>query len=100
LAVACAVKLLVELATFRHLRDPRHSAVKRSAILMWEGLGGLTRWRFFCGAAGGVLLPALVHFGVLGWAWPALLLCVLGELLERHLFFASATAPRMPGALA
>jgi DMSO reductase anchor subunit len=60
--------------------------------------------RVALGVVGGLLLPILLLAGVVPAAWPlagaALLLCVLGEMLERHLFFVCEAAPRMPGGLA
>jgi formate dehydrogenase iron-sulfur subunit len=90
LMAATALKLLAELAVFLHLRDRRHSALKRTAILMCGDLSHLTAARFACGITGGLLLPLL---GLPG----SLVFCVAGEWLERHLFFAATTAPRMPG---
>ena len=104
LAAVAGLKLAVELSGFRHLRARQHTALKRSAMLMAGDLYGATWWRFACGALGGVLLPALLWFsdsgdrvflGGAGIAAFALSLC--GELLERYLFFAAATAPKMPG---
>jgi hypothetical protein len=87
---ATALKLSAEALVFMHLRDRQHTALKRTAILMCGDLSHLTVARFACGLAGGLLLP------VAGVA-AALPLCVAGEWLERHLFFAATTAPRMPG---
>jgi DMSO reductase anchor subunit len=101
LALAAGAKLLFELLAFRHLRDRRHSPERRSAILMTGDLRSRTVWRFVLGLLGGILLPMVLHVGgeTSLVAWGALALCLGGELLERHLFFAAATAPRMPGAL-
>jgi DMSO reductase anchor subunit len=98
-----AAKLAIEAAGFRHLRSRRSTALKQRAILLGKGLGRLTRWRFVCGVAGGIVLPALALFvdgGALPCALGGFALTLAGELLERHLFFAAATAPRMPGAQA
>mgnify|MGYP001100466512 CR=1 FL=1 len=46
LCVTTALKLLVELSMFRHLRKRSHSTLKRSAILMTGELKGATGWRF------------------------------------------------------
>jgi hypothetical protein len=102
IALACA-KLAIEAAGFRHLRSRRSTALKQRAILLGKGLGKLTRWRFACGIVGGIVLPALallVDGGALPCALGGFALTLAGELLERHLFFAAATAPRMPGAQA
>jgi len=55
--------------------------------------------------AGGLLLPLVASsqatagspFGAAVWAVLALVLLVAGELVERGLFFAAASGPRMPG---
>jgi len=75
-------------------------SLARSAVLMRDRLGLITRLRFFFGAIGGVCLPwvslisadqavvlALLAFG----------LCLLTELAERYLFFRAVVPPRMPG---
>jgi formate dehydrogenase iron-sulfur subunit len=106
LAVASALKLVVELSVFRHLRKRQHTALKRTAMLMAGDLGRATKLRFACSTLGGVLLPALVWLSrpdaSHGIAWGAVgvalfLLALSGELLERYLFFAASTAPKMPG---
>src|SRR5205807_4306738 len=104
-----ALELFGELAGLRHLWDRRHSAWKRRAILMTQGLQSVTIVRFVCGGLGGVLLPlAGIAAGGAGaggavprgLALASALLCLVGELAERHLFFAAAASRRMPGALA
>lgn len=96
LALAAAIKLCGEATVFGHLKSRRHTALKRTAMLMSGDLARTTTWRFLCGVAGGVILPLLgsgLICGLLVFA-----LTVAGELLERHLFFVAATAPHMPGA--
>ena len=92
------------------MRDPHHSVLKRSALLMVRDLRAVTLARFICGALGGLALPALA-LGVAsraGGAPPPLigvltiaifLLCLAGELSERYLFFAAAPPSKMPGGL-
>jgi Fe-S-cluster-containing dehydrogenase component/DMSO reductase anchor subunit len=94
-----AVELGTELTLFRHLRARRHTAHKRSAILLAGELRTATSWRFACGAIGGIALPliALAAGPGIVLAAASFVLLVAGELLERHLFFAAACAPRMPG---
>jgi hypothetical protein len=69
-------------------------------------LVGVTVARFGCGILGGVVLPAFVGFGGAdggvggdgrGLAIASFALVLAGELCERWLFFAAATAPKMPG---
>jgi Fe-S-cluster-containing dehydrogenase component/DMSO reductase anchor subunit len=104
--IACAAaKLIWEAALFRHLGDRHQSPLKRSAILMSRALRTATTWRFVCGALGGVVVPALqLAAGTGSRLSPAVALSLFafaltGELLERLLFFAASSAPRMPGAI-
>jgi DMSO reductase anchor subunit len=100
LAAVSAFKLLYEASLFRHLGRRQHTALKRAAILLKGDLAPITGARFVCGAVGGVLLPALVAAGRLegrGVAIAMFVLTLAGELAERWLFFAAATAPKMPG---
>jgi len=96
------LKLAAEATTFVHLKSRRYTTLKRRAVLMARDLGRHTAWRYTCGIVGGVLLP-LSAFGLAGNGLVAVTviafaLTLAGELLERHLFFAAAPAPRMPGA--
>jgi hypothetical protein len=71
-----------------------------------------TLLRYFCGIVGGLLLPSILlsqragDSGAAGFH-PGFICSVvlvsfatllLGELLERHLYFAASSAARMPGA--
>jgi formate dehydrogenase iron-sulfur subunit len=105
LTLASAAKLASELAFFRHVRAKQHTYRKRTALLMKGDLSSYTRLRFFAGAIGGLLLPQALRAGVggpeaLAIAGASLLFLLVGELLERTLFFAAASPPRMPGTLA
>jgi hypothetical protein len=53
-------------------------------------------------ALGGVLIPALVLFGLLPpfFVTGILPLSLLGELFERYLFFTAVVPPKMPGGIA
>lgn len=71
-----------------------------------------TLLRYFFGLVGGVLLPFVLladkasnadavgyHPLFLGFmVFLMLVLLVVGELLERYLYFAASVAPKMPGA--
>ena len=113
LGLAALVKMAFELSILRHVRDPHHSVLKRSALLMIRDLRRVTLARFLCGALGGVVLPGLVvalaNPDVLRAAPGGLfavgtilifVLCLAGELSERYLFFAAAPSSKMPGGLA
>jgi formate dehydrogenase iron-sulfur subunit len=115
LLVGAGVKLAYELSVLRHRGDPQHSVCKRTALLLMGDLAAFTRARFCCGVLGALVLPGI---GLLltrlspttGAAFPfvwltiisalAFGLCLCGELLERYLFFATAPASKMPGAIA
>ena len=112
---ASAIKLTSELSDLRHLRDPHHSVMKRHAVLLVGPLGRFTRARYWTGVGGGLVLPAVgllvLKFagssGAATFPYVALVvlsvlsfgLCLVGELLERYLFFAAAPASRMPGGI-
>jgi DMSO reductase anchor subunit len=105
LSLVSGTKLLWELAFFRHALAKQHTSRKRSALLMKGDLSSYTRLRFFSGAIGGLLLPQVLRAAVAAPGAPAiaaasLLFLLVGELLERTLFFAAASSPRMPGTLA
>jgi formate dehydrogenase iron-sulfur subunit len=102
LALAMTAKLLWEVTVFAHLHDRDWTDMKRTSLLLAGVLKRANILRFLCGALGGVVLPALVMFGV----WPPALatgilpLSLLGELLERYLFFTAVIPPKMPGGIA
>jgi formate dehydrogenase iron-sulfur subunit len=98
LAPATLLKLAGELLSLRHLRARRLTALKRSALLMTGDLKSYTLGRVAAGLAGGVALPLLGRGSISSTpAAAAFVLLVIGELLERTLFFAAASSPGMPG---
>jgi len=77
----------------------RNPALTRSRAVMFGELKWLSFARFAFGVAGGVIGPLLA---IAGWRSAEVvvggfLLCFCGELAERHLFFAAAAPPKMPG---
>ena len=102
LAVTMTAKLLWELTVFAHLKDREWTDMKRTALLMSGVLKRATVPRFVCGALGGVVIPVLVAFGALPpvIATGILPFALLGELLERYLFFTAVIPPKMPGGIA
>ncbi len=108
LAAVMGFKLLFEAWTLRHLSDKHHTLLKRTAILMVGELRGATAVRFAAGLLGGVLLPLLMAGGQFQGSAAAMIcttiaavfvLTLIGELLERYLFFTSVVAPKMPGSI-
>jgi formate dehydrogenase iron-sulfur subunit len=104
LAAASVVKLAVEAGIFRHLLALESSPLKIAAQLLAGELAEIMAGRFLMGVIGGVVLPLAFlaqqpapGIATLGWTFGILLFVMLGELTERHLFFAAAVAPKMPG---
>jgi len=106
LLVLSTLKLASDASIFRHLQTGKPSTLKRTALLMLGDLRSVTLTRFAVGFLGTLLVPfaaigaesgsnslapaiaATVGFGCL----------MLGELVERYIFFSASIAPKMPGA--
>lgn len=109
LVVATAAKLAFELAIFAWLGARTLSPLRRTAMLLCGDLSAVTTWRFIAGAVGGIILPlTFIHVAQRGSAIPSptiavglalaiLVATLLGEIIERYLFFAAVVAPKMPG---
>ena len=103
-------KLLCEASIFFHLRRKQFTPLRRTALLLTEELATVTIKRYFLGILGGIGLPLLLLneyslrpetgftsnflIAVSGLMWLSLM---VGELLERYLFFSAVVAPKMPG---
>jgi Fe-S-cluster-containing dehydrogenase component/DMSO reductase anchor subunit len=103
LLVVAGLKLACEAVFFRHLGSGE-LCLKQTALLMVQELAEITTARFLVGVIGGVLLPIgfLVQrpapgFATLGVTAGIMVFTLLGELLERHLFFTAIVPNRMPG---
>jgi formate dehydrogenase iron-sulfur subunit len=107
--LSAAFKLAHELSLLFHLGAKQQHELKRSALLLTHDLKQTAVFRLVCGVGFGLVLP-LVTLLILPTSGPGAgvlvltILCLLGllvgELLERSLFFAAVSAPRMPGAFA
>jgi formate dehydrogenase iron-sulfur subunit len=105
--VAGIAKLAVELPIFRKLEIEDFSPLHKTALLLDGRLGLLHRGRVACGVMGGVALPALLGLQTLAtdtssWlviseAIAIFALCLIGELIERRLFFVAVQPVKMPG---
>jgi formate dehydrogenase iron-sulfur subunit len=103
-----AFKLLGEATVLLHLFDRKLGDLKRTALLLRGQLVKQFAARLGLGALGGLLLPLLLtsaqaqlsNAGQLVFLTLSALLLLLGELLERMLFFKALSAPKMPGAVA
>jgi formate dehydrogenase iron-sulfur subunit len=113
LLAASLAKLAIEGLVLFHRRDKKQTPLKRTALLLLGELGPVFARRVVLGLVGGVLLPGvLIAEGAI--AGPdgfrpmtsgvvvalILALTLIGELLERSLFFTASVAPKMPGAYA
>jgi len=110
LIVVAAAKLLFESLIFGSLRSKRHTPLKRTALLLTGDLGMPTTARYFFGILGGIALPLVLlgekHLAPVHGFHPLFIglavslvtgLCLVGEFLERYLFFTAVVAPKMPG---
>ena len=102
---ATVVKLGFENRIFQQLVDVDTftlTSLNKTARLMTDELGLAARFRVACGIMGGVVLPLflLANPTATGLAAGALVLCVVGELLERYLFFTAVAPAKMPGGFA
>ena len=105
LIATAALKLALDAEIFVHLRSRGLGELKRTAVLLVGELRKYSVARFGLGflalliaivlARAGAMSPAVtLVFAVASWA-----LFVLGEGLERMLFFRALSAPKMPGAV-
>ena len=105
LLAAAVVKLAFENRIFQHLVDADTgtlTSLNKTARLLTDELGLAARLRVFCGIMGGVVLPLflLTNHAATGLAAGVVALCVVGELLERYLFFTAVAPAKMPGGFA
>lgn len=108
LIIAVSVKLAVESSVLLWLKARRLTPMKRAAMLLTGELRKVQFSRFAVAIVGGLLLPYMLMSQEPTASWdPTTLgftvsmmtvLLLLGELMERYLFFAASVAPRMPGA--
>ena len=112
LMMAVATKLALEGLIFVWLQQRQFTPLKRTALLLMGELSMTNVLRYFFGVMGGLILPMVLlsekattagtegyeplFMGFLVLLVTSLLL--IGELLERYLFFAASVAPKMPGA--
>jgi formate dehydrogenase iron-sulfur subunit len=104
-------KLGWEAAILRHLLFRRMTPLKRSALLMTRELSNLTLARFAAGILGGVVMPTMLLISLASANGSSnvpqfvvvtsmlFVACLIGEMLERALFFSACAAPRMPGGI-
>jgi len=112
LMMTVALKLALEGSVLAWLRRRQFAPMKRTALLLTSELSMTNLLRYFFGVMGGLLLPLVLlsdkattaeadgyqplFMGIVVLLIAGLLL--VGELIERYLFFAASVAPKMPGA--
>ncbi len=101
LALAMVLKLVLEsnaLAPLAGTRDEVTPA-RNTALLLAGPLRRVNELRVACALLGGILLPLMFALSTApsAFMWVALAASLLGELLERSLFFRAVDAPKMPG---
>jgi hypothetical protein len=104
LALATIAKLGFEVAVLIQLRDIRRTPLRKTALLLVGPLRRASLFRLGLGVVGGLALPLIVALlagssesGLRVVSGLAFGLVILGELVERYLFFASVVRPKMPG---
>ncbi|HYF50580.1 MAG TPA: DmsC/YnfH family molybdoenzyme membrane anchor subunit [Planctomycetota bacterium] len=93
-------KLTIEAGFFTHLQSTTLTHHKKSALLMSGPLRAVTIVRFGFGAVAIAAAAAAIIANSPHAALLAGMLAILGEFLERYLFFTAAVRLKMPGALA
>ncbi len=101
LLVVTLCKLAAEIAVLKYADsdDDHWTQLRRTAALQRGRLRPILSARILLGLAGGVLIPFGVAVGAMapGFAVLACVLCFVGELAERYLFFTSVAPDKMPG---
>jgi Fe-S-cluster-containing dehydrogenase component/DMSO reductase anchor subunit len=105
---ASAAKFAFERQIFRHWVDENTvvlTPLNRTARLLDGPLGLAWRLRVACGLLGNIVLPVSIlanvgGSGMLPWTLASLAVCLVGELLERYLFFSAVAPAKMPGGIA
>ncbi|HEY5893491.1 MAG TPA: DmsC/YnfH family molybdoenzyme membrane anchor subunit [Chthoniobacterales bacterium] len=93
LCIGVILKIAGELAFLRHARAAEWSADKKSALAILGPLCGALILRLMLASAGIFLCGNMSLAGV------GAVCVLLGELVERYLFFRAVTAPKMPGGI-
>ena len=94
------LKLACELAVLKHADtdSDRWTQLRRTAALQTGALRPVLAVRLLTALAGGVFLPFVIATGAgsVALGISAFVLCLLGELAERYLFFTSVAPDKMP----
>jgi formate dehydrogenase iron-sulfur subunit len=100
LLLVTLLKLACELAVLKHADtdSDRWTQLRRTAALQTGALRPVLALRLLTALVGGVFLPFTIatSAAVTALTVSAFVLCLLGELAERHLFFTSVAPDKMP----
>lgn len=109
-AFVTLIKLAFEQRILKYLVDaetPMQTPLNKTARLLAGELNRFLRLRIAIGVIGGLVLPMIAVGGIATGsamnafvAASALALCLVGEFLERYLFFTAVVTQKMPGGLA
>ncbi len=101
------VKMLWEAMIFYFLKKDDGNFFKKTAILMARPLKKYTVARFAAGICGGVILPLMIFnveingprasLFLAGFSFVMFVSLLVGEMLERYLFFRAVVSLKMPG---
>lgn len=102
-ALFMGMKVAVECSIFsNHKHTPDLPLSKTARLHLMHPLDELFRARLALAAIGGLLMPALMLVSGAPMAAMAVLVfcfCLAGELIERHLYFVTDAARKMPGSI-
>ena len=91
----------MEILTVRHITDRTLTPLKKTALLITGKFQHLAIARVVCLVLGGIGLPLLLTANAFPSPLPvaalAFAVLLIGELLERSLYFTTVVAPKMPG---
>ena len=104
LMVTTMLKLLVEFLIFLNLSSKHLTFLKKTAVLMIGALRSFTVVRLICGILGGVIIPSWLSVYADGLSDAGVVMAVvciftsllIGEFLERYLFFRAVVPLKMP----
>jgi DMSO reductase anchor subunit len=100
-ALAATTKLVFEVLTLRHVTDRALTPLKKTALLVTGKFQHAAFAHLFCLVLGGIGLPLLLATNTFSSttlvAALAFAVLLIGEFLERFLFFTTVVAPKMPG---
>jgi DMSO reductase anchor subunit len=110
LAILTVTKLAIEHNSLKYLVDaetPEQTPLNKTARLLAGELNSVLRMRIAFGVIGGVIFPIIALSNIASgstinpfFTATVLALCVVGEFIERYLFFTAVVTQKMPGGLA